>query len=257
MFARLRGIPEKNIPAVVDAEVRRLDLTKDAKKRCGKYSGGNRRKLSTAIALVGSPPIVFLDEPTTGMDPTTRRNLWDALTKLVQRGKSIVLTSHSMEECEALCTRLAIMVNGQFKCLGSIQHLKNKFGEGLTFSVKTRPLPPAALASPTLSNPGLTRPLSPTPTASPIPAAGSAISMSAYVPSHLKEFVQRNFPGAVLIEAHQGTATYQLPREGLMWADVFQTIESHKETLGIEDYSVSQTTLDQVFVNFAKEQMDE
>ena len=89
-------------------------------------SGGNKRKLSTAIALVGNPPIVLLDEPTTGMDPTTRRHLWDVLTGIVQEGRSIVLTSHSMEECEALCTRLAIMVNGSFKCLGSIQHLKNK-----------------------------------------------------------------------------------------------------------------------------------
>lgn len=109
------------------------------------FSGGNKRKLSTAIALVGNPPIVLLDEPTTGMDPTTRRYLWDVLTGITKEGRSIVLTSHrcryycsylfivkvtnlthSMEECEALCTRLAIMVNGSFKCLGSIQHLKNK-----------------------------------------------------------------------------------------------------------------------------------
>ena len=89
-------------------------------------SGGNKRKLSTAIALVGNPPIVLLDEPTTGMDPTTRRYLWNVLTAVVEEGGSIVLTSHSMEECEALCTRLTIMVNGSFKCLGSIQHLKNK-----------------------------------------------------------------------------------------------------------------------------------
>jgi len=88
----------------------------------------------------------FKDEPTTGMDPATRRHLWDALITVIKAGKSIVLTSHrsvinslkvvilieccptvtSMEECEALCTRLAIMVNGEFKCLGGIQHLKTK-----------------------------------------------------------------------------------------------------------------------------------
>ena len=149
MFARLRGIPERQIKEVVEIEITRLDLKKHADKKCGTYryvlitsflslslslmplllaycSGGNKRKLSTAIALVGNPPIVLLDEPTTGMDPTTRRYLWDVLTGIVQEGRSIVLTSHSMEECEALCTRLAIMVNGSFKCLGSIQHLKNK-----------------------------------------------------------------------------------------------------------------------------------
>ena len=124
------------------------------------FSGGNKRKLSTAIALVGNPPILLLDEPTTGMDPATRRFLWDALTDVIRDGRSVILTSHrlelrylelsiliphhpfcmslfvlpfclsvylsSMEECEALCTRLAIMVNGVFKCLGSVQHLKSK-----------------------------------------------------------------------------------------------------------------------------------
>ncbi|CAH3155542.1 unnamed protein product, partial [Porites evermanni] len=100
------------------------------------FSGGNRRKLSTAIALVGNPPIIFLDEPTTGMDPVARRFLWDTLTGVLKDGRSIVLTSHSMEECEALCTRLAIMVNGHFKCLGSTQHLKSRFGRGYTLMVK-------------------------------------------------------------------------------------------------------------------------
>ena len=71
-------------------------------------------------------PLPFQDEPTTGLDPATRRYLWDVLVGVVQDGRCIVLTSHSMEECEALCTRLAIMVNGQFKCLGSIQHLKSR-----------------------------------------------------------------------------------------------------------------------------------
>ena len=89
-------------------------------------SGGNKRKLSTAIALVGNPRIVLLDEPTTGMDPTTRRYLWNVVIGVVEEGRRVVLTSHSMEECEALCTRLAIMVNGSFKCLGGVQHLKNK-----------------------------------------------------------------------------------------------------------------------------------
>jgi ABC-type multidrug transport system ATPase subunit len=73
-----------------------------------------------------SPPLQ--DEPTTGLDTATCRYLWDVLVGVVQDGHCIVLTSHSMEECEALWTRLAIMVNGQFKCLGSIQHLKSRLG---------------------------------------------------------------------------------------------------------------------------------
>ena len=71
-----------------------------------------------------APPLQ--DEPTTGLDPTMRRYLWDVLVGVVQDGRCIVLSSHSMEECEVLCTRLAIMAKGQFKCLGSIQHLKSR-----------------------------------------------------------------------------------------------------------------------------------
>lgn len=82
-----------------------------------------------------------VDEPTTGMDPGAKRNLWNMVSKIRNSGKSIVLTSHSMEECEALCTRLAIMVNGEFKCLGSTQHLKNKFSKGFTLSIKVQKVP--------------------------------------------------------------------------------------------------------------------
>lgn len=78
------------------------------------------------------------DEPTSGMDPSARRNLWNVVSKVRNEGKTIVLTSHSMEECEALCTRLSIMVNGEFKCLGSIQHLKNKFSKGFTLTIKVQ-----------------------------------------------------------------------------------------------------------------------
>lgn len=70
------------------------------------------------------------------MDPGAKRNLWNMVSKVRRSGKSIVLTSHSMEECEALCTRLAIMVNGEFKCLGSAQHLKNKFSKGFLLTIK-------------------------------------------------------------------------------------------------------------------------
>ncbi|KAJ0055813.1 hypothetical protein NL108_012856, partial [Boleophthalmus pectinirostris] len=124
-YARLRGVPEKEVAMVAEWGIRKLGLVKYANKPAGTYSGGNKRKLSTAMALIGCPPVIFLDEPTTGMDPKARRFLWDCILSVIKEGRSVVLTSHSMEECEALCTRMAIMVNGQFKCLGSIQHLKN------------------------------------------------------------------------------------------------------------------------------------
>lgn len=79
---------------------------------------------------MGYGRVVFLDEPTTGVDPAAKRQVWRAVRRAIAAGRSVVLTSHSMEECEALCSRLTVMVNGQFKCLGTPQHLKNKFSQG-------------------------------------------------------------------------------------------------------------------------------
>ncbi|XP_071885193.1 phospholipid-transporting ATPase ABCA7 isoform X1 [Anas platyrhynchos] len=147
-YSRLRGVPEEEIPRVAQWGIAKLGLEPHADRPAGKYSGGNKRKLSTAIALIGCPPVIFLDEPTTGMDPGARRFLWDCILSLVKEGRSVVLTSHSMEECEALCTRMAIMVNGRFRCLGSVQHLKNRSGTGAPC---TTACPPAPAPSPTSS----------------------------------------------------------------------------------------------------------
>lgn len=217
LYTRLRGIPWKDQHRVVRWALEKLELSKYADKPAGTYSGGNKRKLSTAIALIGFPPLIFLDEPTTGMDPKARRFLWNLILDIIKTGRSVVLTSHSMEECEALCTRLGIMVNGRFKCLGSIQHLKNRFGDGYMITVRTKSR------------------------------------------SNVKEvvrFFNRNFPEAVLKERHHTKVQYQLKSARLSLAQVFSKMEQVVEVLGIEDYSVSQTTLDNVFVNFAKKQSD-
>ncbi|XP_072051924.1 LOW QUALITY PROTEIN: phospholipid-transporting ATPase ABCA3-like [Amphiura filiformis] len=220
LFARLRGIPRNEMERIVKATITHLNLDKWADKLCGTYSGGNKRKLNAAAALVGDPPILFLDEPTSGMDPKARRHLWDALTSVMKGGRSIVLTSHSMEECEALCTRLAIMVNGQFKCLGSTQHLKSMYGKGYTMVIKTT-------------------------------------DVADMEP--IKEFVTNSFQGAVLMEQHMGRPMlhYHVSNESLSWSYIFGTLEDNRETLKITDYSVSQTSLEQVFINFAKHQHED
>ncbi|XP_057190130.1 LOW QUALITY PROTEIN: retinal-specific phospholipid-transporting ATPase ABCA4 [Triplophysa rosa] len=221
LYARLRGIPDSEIGRVADWGIQKLGLSEYAGQCAGTYSGGNKRKLSTAIAMIGCPPLVLLDEPTTGMDPHSRRFLWTAILSIIRDGRAVVLTSHSMEECEALCTRLAIMVNGTFKCLGTIQHLKYKFGGGYVVTMKIK----AAKA-------GLSPDL--------LPA---------------ESFMESNFPGCVQREKHFNTLQYEIAAASL--ARVFQLVMANKENLNIEDYSVSQTTLDQVFVNFAKQQSGE
>ncbi|TNN85161.1 ATP-binding cassette sub-family A member 1 [Liparis tanakae] len=192
---------------VAEWGIQKLGLVKYSSKSAGTYSGGNKRKLSTAIALIGCPQVIFLDEPTTGMDPKARRFLWDCILSVIKEGRSVILTSHSMEECEALCTRMAIMVNGCFKCLGSIQHLKSRFGDGYTVIVKV---------------------------------GGSSPALKP-----VEEFVQQSFPGSVLKETHHNTLQYHLPYAQGALANIFSQFTRHQQRLGVEDYSVSQTTLDQ------------
>lgn len=138
LFSLLRGVPRFNIPTVSMYLAREFGFEKHLDKQVKAYSGGNKRKLSTALAMLGNPSVVYLDEPTSGMDPGAKRNLWNGVCRVRDSGKTIVLTSHSMEECEALCTRLAIMVNGEFKCIGSTQHLKNKFSQGFVLTIKAK-----------------------------------------------------------------------------------------------------------------------
>uniref|UniRef100_W5N6N8 P-type phospholipid transporter n=1 Tax=Lepisosteus oculatus TaxID=7918 RepID=W5N6N8_LEPOC len=218
-YARLRGVPEKEVKMVAEWGIKKLGLVKYSNKSAGTYSGGNKRKLSTAMALIGCPPVIFLDEPTTGMDPKARRFLWDCILSVIKEGRSVILTSHSMEECEALCTRMAIMVNGQFKCLGSIQHLKSRFGDGYTVTVR--------------------------------------VGGSSPVLKPVEDFMRDTFPGSTLKEKHHNNLQYQLPCVQNALSKIFSELTRHRESLAIEDYSVSQTTLDQVFVNFAKHQHEE
>lgn len=138
LFALSRGIPKNKLNEVIAKLANDFNFTKHLDKQVKALSGGNKRKLSTAVALLGNPKVIYLDEMSTGMDVASKRIIWEVMCKVRKAGKTIVLTSHSMEEVEALCTKLAIMVNGKFKCLGSTQHLKSKFGKGFVLTVKLR-----------------------------------------------------------------------------------------------------------------------
>merc|ERR1712232_506878 len=132
LYASIKGVPQEQIFSLCSAKLAEVGLSEaDADKVSAGYSGGMKRKLSVACASIGEPRIVFLDEPSTGMDPLARRDLWKTILGMVEGGStSIVLTTHSMEECEALCPRIGIMASGKLKCLGSAQRLKSRFGKG-------------------------------------------------------------------------------------------------------------------------------
>jgi ABC-2 type transport system ATP-binding protein len=103
-----------------------LDLGERRHAQTRQLSGGQRQRLAVALALVNDPEVIFLDEPTTGLDPAARRALWDLVQKLQGQGKTILLTTHYMEEAEVLCDRLAILDHGRILALGSVNELVNK-----------------------------------------------------------------------------------------------------------------------------------
>lgn len=215
MYCYLKGITGTDVKAISMGFAEDLDLKPHMNKLVKNYSGGNKRKLSTAIALLSRPNVIYLDEPTTGMDPATRHKFWQVVLAARDSGKCVVLTSHSMEECEALCTRLAIMVNGQFQCLGSIQHLKNKFTNGFTLVVKVK-------------------------------RYGDDKMRLLDDVNNVKKFISDTFQNSTLREEHSELLTYHVHDRVMNWSYLFGTMQRAKQDLNIEDYSISQFNLEQV-----------
>lgn len=223
LFASLRGIRYNEIDAVTDWLMDKLNIREHADKRAKQLSGGTKRKLSYAISMLGKPRIVLLDEPSTGMDPQSKRFLWDTICSTFPQGgeRGALLTTHSMEEADALCTKVGIMVRGALRCLGSTQHLKNKYGAGYTLDIKMQ-------------------------------RHEGAWEKNL---GDLKGHVKRVFPAATLREGFQDRLTYDIPQAGVTsLANVFVAMDEAKAKFSIEEFSFSQTTLEQVFLGFAKEQ---
>ncbi|XP_076775121.1 phospholipid-transporting ATPase ABCA3-like isoform X2 [Arvicanthis niloticus] len=215
MYARLWGVPEQDINEYVEAFLHSVHLEPIADQFIHTYSAGSKRRLSTAIALMGKSSIVFLDEPSTGMDPVAQHLLWDTVACVCKTGKAIVITSHRMEECEALCSRLAIMVKGRFTCLGTPQHVRKRFGHVYTLTVKIN------------------------------------IAKDEDKVQEFKNFIKVTFPGNIKYQEFHGTIGYYIPSKEICWGKVFEILEEAKVLFKLEDYSVKQVTLEQIFLTFA------
>ena len=107
----------------MEESIRTAQLEEKRRARVGGLSGGQKQRLAMATALVGDPELLFLDEPTTGLDPQARRHVWDVVEGLKQAGRTIILTTHYMEEAERLCDRVAIMDYGRVIALGTPKEL--------------------------------------------------------------------------------------------------------------------------------------
>mmetsp|Transcript_12154 Transcript_12154/g.8840 ORF Transcript_12154/g.8840 Transcript_12154/m.8840 type:complete len:188 (-) Transcript_12154:292-855(-) len=137
----LKGLSSTDLSHQMRYLKRELELEEFANRKAENLSGGNKRKLCCAMSLLANPLIEFLDEPTSGVDPISRRSLFKILKKL--KNSSIMLTTHRMDEAEALCDLLAIMINGSFVCWGSPGYLKSKYGQGYQMTVH---LPPNSIS---------------------------------------------------------------------------------------------------------------
>jgi ABC-2 type transport system ATP-binding protein len=126
LFGNLHAMNKETLKARRDMLLEKMGLTEDAKRRSEKYSGGMKRRLSLILALIHNPQIAFLDEPTVAMDPQSRHAVWDFIKELKEEDKTIILTTHYMEEAEALCDRVGIIDHGKLIALGAPQALISK-----------------------------------------------------------------------------------------------------------------------------------
>ena len=135
-YGLIKGAKRESLSLVITSLIDLMNLTEFKNTISGNLSGGNKRKLSVAIALICNPPIILLDEPSTGMDPEARRYMWKVIhnISLYRKKSTIIMTTHSMEEAETLCEKIGILVKGEFKCLGTCDEIKELFGYG--FEIK-------------------------------------------------------------------------------------------------------------------------
>ncbi|KAF2396588.1 ABC transporter [Trichodelitschia bisporula] len=234
LYARIRGV--RDVDAVVEAMIQAVGLGAFKTRMAGKLSGGNKRKLSLAIAVVGDPEVVLLDEPSSCMDPLAKRKMWRTLAKF-RPGRSILLTTHSMEEADALADRVGVLAKHLLD-IGSTSQLRKKYGHGFHVHM--------VLAS----------------------APGSSEDEMRAV----ADWVLRMLPGAeVEGRPYHGQMRFNVPARGRIGegeevegsevegqekesererdiSALFALMEGHKRELGIEFYSVLPSTFDEVFL---------
>jgi len=219
-YARLKGISTQSEKEHAMHLLQQVGLDDCAtSKYSAELSGGMRRRLSVAMALAGNPKIVFLDEPTSGLDPISKRQLWDIVCTS-KNNRSVILTTHSMEEADVLCDRISIIDHGRLQCIGTPLHLKNKFGFGYRLYVSAVPGEPDSVQTVT-------------------------------------QFVETIIPAAKLVEQFQNNLVFQVPVEcqhPSKLTKLFTTIELQKEEQSIEEWSISPTSLEDVFISIIQKE---
>ncbi|XP_061471616.1 ABC-type organic anion transporter ABCA8-like isoform X2 [Rhineura floridana] len=217
IFAAVKGIQKGAAAIAINRIVQALGLQDHLKKKIKTLPAGLTRKLCFALSMLGNPTLMLLDEPTAGIDPKGKRQVWKAIqTVLKDKNQGAILTTHNMEEAEAVCDRVAIMVTGQLRCLGSIQYLKSKFGKNYLLQIKVK-----------------------------------GVDQGELLNTHILQI----FPRAARQERISTLLAYKIPMEdALPLSKAFSMLEEAKQSFSFKEYSFSLNTLEQVFLNFCKEQ---
>ncbi|KAG8475743.1 hypothetical protein CXB51_032538 [Gossypium anomalum] len=212
-YGRLKNLKGSALNQAVEDSLKSVNLFHGgvADKHAGKYSGGMKRRLSVAISLIGDPKVVFMDEPSTGLDPASRNSLW-SVVKQAKRDRAIILTTHSMEEAEVLCDRLGIFVDGALQCIGNAKELKGRYGGSYIFTITT------------YSN----------------------------NEEEVENMVQHLSPNANKIYRISGTQKFEMPKQEVRIADVFQAVENAKSRFTVFAWGLADTTLEDVFIKVAR-----
>jgi len=215
-LAGIKGVPRRKIKNVAHSIAAAVGLGKGDfyHRKAGELSGGMRRRLSIAMSLIGSPAVLILDEPTTGLDPSTRSSIWSLVNSFATNDRSMIITTHMMVEADTLCNRIAIIANGQLKVVGTQQHLKNEFGSGYHLQL-------------------------------------NLIKSNRRNQTKAMNFVTENLhPHAVLASKQAKTLHVNLPRDNLDLQRVFAALYSPEaSTEGcINQFLLSQSSLEDVFV---------
>nr|XP_020039050.1 ATP-binding cassette sub-family A member 5 isoform X2 [Castor canadensis] len=223
IYGAVKGMNANDVTEVINRITNALDLKEHLQKTIKKLPAGIKRKLCFALSMLGNPQVTLLDEPSTGMDPKAKQHMWRAIrTAFKNKKRAAILTTHYMEEAEAVCDRVAIMVSGKLRCIGTVQHLKSKFGKGYFLEIKLKDW---------IENLEIDR---------------------------LQREIQYIFPNASRQESFSSILAYKIPKEDVQsLSQSFSKLEEAKHTFAIEEYSFSQATLEQVFVELTKEQEEE
>ncbi|KAF9170369.1 ATP-binding cassette sub- A member 1 [Mortierella sp. AD010] len=218
LYAGLKNVPKHEIPRLTEERLKAVRLWQVKDKLSHTYSGGMKRRLSMVISTLGDPKIIFLDEPTTGMDPTNRRHVWSFIEKFKQ-GRIIILTTHSMEEADILGDRICVMAHGRLRAIGNSIHLKNKFGAGYRISLVTDP--------------------------------SNTEFVKSQIESRVPDCILKDDSAGALLYQFPPTSMSSIPRL-VEWLENNGVTSTNVHPL-IQGYGISQTSLEEVFLKLIRD----